>query len=139
MTGLNINLQKIQTFSTGNDISLVLLFGSLSTGKSHARSDIDIALVPRDFHKSLDKLELLNQLSDIFQSDDVDLVCVNLDTDPTLLLEIFSKGKVLYESIPGLYDQHYLRAWKLYIDTEKIRKTREKFIEQYLKRIKHVA
>lgn len=139
MSHFTADLKKINNFCEKNAIEMMILFGSFATGESHPKSDVDIAILPKNFDHPCDTLSLIGQLCDIFERDKIDLVIINSLTDPTLLIEIFSKGQALYQAVPELFQKQYLRAWKLYIDTEKIRKAKEEYVEQYRKRISHVA
>ncbi len=85
------------------------------------------------------KLELIYQLDEILGGEGIDLVVLTTDTEPLLLYEIFSKGKLLYESRPGIFDAGRLRAWKLYIDTEKLRAMQNKYLKEFVERVSNVA
>lgn len=99
-------------------------------------SDIDIAVVPED--SEINKLRLICELDCIFVGS-VDLTVITPHTDPLLEFEIFSKGKFSSEKRDGLFEEYKLKAWKKYLDTEKIRKLRGEFIRAYIKELRNVT
>lgn len=115
-----------------------MLFGSYSSGKTHLSSDVDIAVKCKHGIK-VSKLKLIYKLDDFFDGKSIDLVVLTPDTDPLLLHEIFFKGTPAYESRKGLFEKEKLRAWKLYLDTEKIRKMNEQYLKNFVKKASHVA
>ena len=128
---------NVQSFCERNDIELLILFGSHVSGEAHPGSDIDVAVKFRG-EAGVSKLELIYQLDDIFNGRDIDLVILTADTEPLLLYEIFSNGKLLYERSPGIFDAGKLRAWKLYLDTEKLRTMQKRYLKKFVERISHV-
>ena len=133
-----MNLLKIKEFCEENKLSLFVVFGSYANLKTHKKSDIDIAVLPENYNSEVDKLKLIYELERIFDLP-VDLVVVTNHIDSLLEFEIFSNGKSLYEERDGLFEERRLKAWKKYLDTGKIRKQREKFINNYIKELKDVA
>ncbi len=117
---------------------MLLLFGSCASETIHSKSDLDIAI---QFRKGRDisKLDLIYKLDDLFNGKNIDLVILTPDTDPLLLYEIFFKGQLLYESRRGLFDKGRLKAWKIFIDTEKLRAKRKEYLRKFVKEMKNVA
>jgi predicted nucleotidyltransferase len=126
--------EEIKRFCRENGIEMFVLFGSRTLGKMHPASDIDVAV---KFKKGTDisKLELIYRLDDLLDGKHVDLVILTADTDPLLLYEIFFHGKLLYEEHPDIFEREKLRAWKLYIDTEKIREMQRKYLKEFVERV----
>jgi hypothetical protein len=81
---------------------------------------------------------LIYRLGDFFEGKEIDLVVLTRDTDPVLLNEIFSKGRLLYEEQPGIFDKERLRAWKLYLDTEKLRRMRKEYLKKFVEMIDNI-
>ncbi len=129
---------KVIGFCETNNIELLILFGSHASGEIRPESDIDVAVKLREGARG-SKLELIYQLDDIFNGKDIDLVVLTSDTEPLLLHEIFFSGKVLYESWSGIFDAGRLRAWKLYIDTERLRSMQTKYLKEFAERVSSVA
>ena len=133
-----MNLLKIKEFCEENKLSLFVVFGSYANLKTHKKSDIDIAVLPENYNSEVDKLKLIYELERIFDLP-VDLVVVTNHIDSLLEFEIFSNGKSLYEERDGLFEERRLKAWKKYLDTERIRELRGEFINNYIKELKDVA
>ena len=125
---------KLEKISQKHGLTLIVLFGSYSTGKTHLKSDLDIAVLSGS--EDVDKLKLIFDFGDIFEKE-IDLIVITKDTDPVLLYEIFSHGKLLYEKKEGLFMDQYLRAWHIYQDTEKIRRWQEQYLHQTAERLKN--
>jgi predicted nucleotidyltransferase len=75
------------------------LFGSHASGRTHARSDIDIAVLlaaeTTKEERERWRLELIGRLSDAFRSDAIDLAILN-DAPPLLRYEALRPRRVLY-------------------------------------------
>lgn len=124
--------KQITDFCQKNDIHLCVLFGSQAQANTHPNSDVDIALLPAT--KTVDKLDLIGQLTDIFQRE-IDLVIIDSSRDPVLLREIFEKGTCLFEETPGLFIQRKIWAWMLYQDTRPLREFRQKYIQNFVEEV----
>lgn len=129
---------NLKNWCRKNDINLCILFGSQATGKTHARSDTDIALW--SLQRSVLQrqwLRLNGELEDLF-GHPVDLVVINPEMDPVLRLEIFQHGQPLYESQPGLFAEQHIVAVKLYEDTEPLRRLRDRVLAKRILNLKYV-
>lgn len=133
-----MKIRGVKSFCRENNIELLVLFGSSVTDKTHPASDMDLAVKYKHCVK-VPKLKLIYKLEGFFNDRNIDLVVLTQNTDPLLLHEIFSKGTPVYESKKGLFVNEMLRAWNLYLDTEKIRKVNETYLNKYVKRACHVA
>ncbi len=136
MTGTR--LDNLRRWCRRNDIDLCILFGSQATGRTHARSDTDIALWSlqrADLRREW--LRLNGELEDLF-GHPVDLVVIHAETDPVLRLEIFQHGRPLYESRPGLFVEQHIVAVKLYDDTEPLRRLRDQVLARRILNLKYV-
>jgi predicted nucleotidyltransferase len=124
---------KLTEICHQHGITLAILFGSRATERTHSKSDIDLAILIEKVEP--DKLQLIYELADILNGE-IDLVILTNDTDPILLYEIFSTGKILYEKRDGLFIEQYLRAWHIWQDTEKIRDWQKKYLHNVAERLK---
>jgi predicted nucleotidyltransferase len=129
---------EIKKYCIDNNIRLLVLFGSHATGKVHNKSDMDVAVRLMKGHK-VSKLKLIYGLGGFFKDKNIDLVILTKDTDPVLLYEIFFNGKPLYEYKKGIFINEQLRAWKLNIDTRKIRSMNEKYLKDSIRKVSNVA
>lgn len=117
------------------NIALLVLFGSRAKGKVHAESDIDLAVKPVHGH-IVDKLKLIFEFGELLKTEGIDLVVLTPETDPVLLYEIFMNGRPLYENSPELFEREKLRAWKLYLDTERLRRYQKEYLRRFAEEIK---
>ena len=143
MPSLSLNIKKmkirgIKSFCKENDIELLVIFGSSSDNETETARDIDIAIILKKGIRP-SKLDLIYKLDDFCDGKKIDLVILTVDTDPLLLHEIYSNGKCIYEKKEGIFEKERLRAWKLYLDTEKIRTMRSKYLRKYSRKVSHVA
>ncbi|MBI5665590.1 MAG: nucleotidyltransferase domain-containing protein [Nitrospirae bacterium] len=133
-----MKIRGIKGYCKENGIDLLVLFGSSAGSRSESSRDIDLAVKLRK-GVNISKLDLIYKLDDFFKGKDIDLVLLRADTDPLLLYEIFMKGVCLFERKKDLFEMDKLRAWKLYLDTEKIRDMRENYLKAFVRKVSHVA
>jgi hypothetical protein len=101
---------------------MLILFGSCASGTGHAHSDIDLA-IQAAAGTDLSKLHLIQELESIFDNQQIDLTVITKNTDPLLLFEIFSIGRLLFESVdglPGSYRAAFLRLGEIGIIKDEI-------------------
>ena len=110
-------------------LRLVLLFGSAVSGKIHRKSDIDLAFL---FDKPVDILALTNRVIRLLHTDNVDVVDLRR-ASPLLKYSAVRHGKPLYEREHGIFNEFYSLAFRMYVDTKKLRDAQEVAIKQFLK------
>lgn len=130
--------EKIAGLCEKEGIDLVVLFGSHARGVERPTSDLDLA-IQMEKGRSASKLHLIHGLEHTFYPHSVDLVVMTPLTAPLLLYEIFSAGKLVYEARPDVFSQAKLRAWKMYLDTAKLRRLEMQFLKNYVQRMKRVT
>lgn len=81
-------------FKKYSGIQAVYLFGSAAAGKTHAESDLDLAIVPDDSSLCSERLELLTELARCGFSN-VDLVFLDTN-DVVLKFEAVHQNHLLY-------------------------------------------
>jgi len=98
------NLEKILAiFKLYPKIKLVYLFGSRVSGKTGPLSDYDFAvyLDEKDKKKiSKIRLELLDKISRVLKTDNIDVVVLNTVESPELKYNIIKEGKLILEKEP---------------------------------------
>jgi hypothetical protein len=81
-------------FEKYSDVQAVYLFGSVASGKIHAESDIDLAIVPRDKTLRSKKLDIL---ADLTKNGFNNIDLVFLDTqDVVIRFEAVRQNQVVY-------------------------------------------
>jgi len=109
-------------------LELVLLFGSAATGDMHGKSDVDLAFL---FNRSVDILSLTNKVIRLLHIDDVDVIDLN-HASPLLKFVAAKKGRLLYERSPGAFNEFCSLAFRMYVDTKKLRDLNAKAIKYFL-------
>ncbi len=109
-------------------LQLAILFGSVVTGSTHKKSDIDLAFL---FDAPLDILDLTNKVIRILHADNVDVVDLR-KASPLLRFSAIKHGKVLYESKPGIFNAFVSLAFRKFIDTKKFRDAQALSIKLFL-------
>jgi predicted nucleotidyltransferase len=109
-------------------LQLVLLFGSVVSGKVHGRSDIDIAFL---FDGPVDIVDLTNRVSRLLRTDNVDVIDLRR-AGPVMRFAAARDGRLLYERSAGLFHEFYSLAFRRYVDTGKLRDARQKVIRDFL-------
>ena len=108
---------------------LILRFGSTVSGKTHARSDVDIAVLLDHPDLSLrERAELLHDLQTLFTDRDVDLVILN-HADPLLLKQVSDRCVRLYGS-EREFQRFRLLAFKRYQDHGRYLEMERRYVER---------
>ena len=109
-------------------LRLVLLFGSAASGRTHRGSDIDLAFL---FDGPPDILELTNDVTRLLRTSSVDVVDLQR-TSPLLAFAAVKSGTVLFERSPGLFNEFFSRAFRMYVDTKKLREAQAALVRSFL-------
>jgi len=120
---------KLSPIFKEKGLRLVILFGSAVSGKINKNSDIDIAFL---FDNPVDILELTNAVIRLLHTDNVDVVDLRR-ASPLLKFSAIKKGKPLYEREPGIFNEFSSLAFRMYIDTKKLRDAHAITISNFLK------
>lgn len=89
--------------SDPSQVQLAILFGSFSRGCATAQSDVDLAVLSRNFLTLDQKLNLTQALGDRLQRE-IDLVDLS-ECGPTVKVEAMTQGKVILNLDPFRYAQ----------------------------------
>lgn len=96
------------------DIQAVYLFGSVASGKTHAESDLDLAIVPRRAQLREQRLDILADLARA-GFDNVDLVFLDT-TDIVLKYEAIRQNRVIYQADDFDRGAMYSKIVRQYLD-----------------------
>ncbi|CAE6797943.1 type VII toxin-antitoxin system MntA family adenylyltransferase antitoxin [Nitrospira defluvii] len=110
------------------DLDLVILFGSVAGGVTHADSDLDLAVKGR---QPLDLVSLTNEITRLLHTDAVDVADLRR-ASPLLMMEVVRGGQLLYERTPGCYAAFCSLAHRRYVDTAKLRVAQRETIRHFL-------
>ena len=128
MIGAEIE-KKLRPLFDAAGLRLVVLFGSMATGKITKWSDIDLGFL---FDEPVDIVGLTNRVITLLHSDKVDVVDLRR-ASPLLKFSAAKYGKALYERSPGLFNQFCSLAMRRFADTKKIRVAQERVVEDFLR------
>ncbi len=104
------------------DVYFAYLFGSLATKKPTPLSDVDIAIyLSEDSNTSNKRFEILGELSDILQTDEIDLVILN-SAPLTLKMKILANRKIVADNAPFKRHSYESMTLRQYFDFSKIEK-----------------
>jgi predicted nucleotidyltransferase len=104
MSGVRVTIDtslkaQLATIFEGRKVVFAYLFGSQTKGEAGPLSDIDIAICFDEavaWDERFDsRLEVLGDLTDLFRTDDIDLVVLN-DAPPLLAHRILREGLLLF-------------------------------------------
>ncbi len=107
-------------------LKLVLLFGSIASGKHRMESDIDLAFL---FDREVDIVGLTTRVIELLAADNVDVVELR-KASPLLRFSIARNPIVLHESRPSMFSEFYSLSFRMFMDTEKIRSLRHRAIKE---------
>jgi hypothetical protein len=130
MTELNIGeiKNRLAPLFDEEGLQLVLLFGSVASGKECQESDIDLGFL---FDKPIDILGLNNRVIRLLRTDRVDVIDLSR-ASPLLKHSVIRTGKALFEKTPGLFNIFQSLAFRIYVDAKKLRDAQEKAIHNFL-------
>ena len=109
-------------------LQLVLLFGSAAVGPVHRESDIDLGFL---FERPADLLVLTNRVIRLLHTDWVDVVDLR-KAGPLLNYSAAKRGRILYESSRGVYNEFCSLAFRRYVDSKKMRDRHAEAIQRFL-------
>ena len=128
----NEQRRQIAEIAEKHRLQIVLLFGSAIGGKSHAGSDLDIAVQfagqPPDFGR---RAELLHDLQMVFSGCEVDLSLIN-HADPLFLKKITENCLVLFGQ-PRKIQELKIYAFKRYQDHRRYLDMERAYLERFLR------
>lgn len=114
---------------------LAVLFGSQATGKTHAHSDVDIALWPAIVLSTAIRLRWISEL-EILLGQEISLVVVTADLDPVLGMEIVRHGQLIYEYEPGMWSHHRAQLWHAYNDSLPFRRAARQHLHEFAEKVR---
>lgn len=109
------NLERLSSvFADYPEIQAVYLFGSTSTGRTHAESDLDLAIVLRPDAHSFPKLDILAKLA---QAGFCNVDLVTLDTNDIVLKhEAVRRNRLIYQSNDFDRGAYFSKIIRLFCD-----------------------
>jgi len=111
--------KKIKKQLQDSGVSIVYLFGSMSSGRTSPMSDVDIGIVLRDVNLLKRSKNIYTKLyaifADIYPSFTIDIVFLQ-SAQLALQYDAVRNGKVLYETDPKLRADYEAEVMNMYFD-----------------------
>jgi predicted nucleotidyltransferase len=120
--------ERIAPLFEDESLQLVLLFGSVVTGATHKKSDIDLAFL---FDGPVNILAFTNRVIRLLHCDNVDVIDLR-HASPLLRFSAVQKGRLLYEKSPGVFNEFCSLAFRMYVDSKKLRDGHAEVIKGFL-------
>lgn len=127
-------INEIKEILSDYELQLLILFGSYEKENFNEKSDLDLAVKVKDIEKlKKAQLDILHQISSLFNQIPVDLVLLN-HADPLIKFKIASEGKILYQKEKDYFEKFQVRAAAEHNDARKFYQLDKKFIDNFLER-----
>ena len=120
--------EKVKEIAQKYGLSFVALFGSQATGKTHQKSDIDIAYLSKNDLGLERESNLIFDLSAIFRNENIDLLNLK-NAKPLLYYGVFKNCRVIFEKTPLTFQTLRAYAFKKYVETKPLYEERFKRLE----------
>ena len=128
----NINIEDLTFLAKKYNLALLVLLGSYGTENfKTGESDIDIAFLAGTALQGNRCMQLLNDLSMLFEYGNIDLIDLK-KASGLLKYEIADKGRLLYESKNGFFLRYSLYCLRYYYDTKKFRVLKKEYFQEKL-------
>ncbi len=122
-----MNSADLERVARTHGIRLLLQFGSTVTGRTHAKSDVDVAALLEHPDQTLDEhATMLHDLQVLFQDRELDLAILN-HADPLFLKQVMDTARLLYGTDMDLRRLQLL-AFKRYQDHRKYLELERRFV-----------
>ena len=126
--------QEIAEIARKHGIRLLLQFGSSVTGRLHAQSDVDFAVLLERVPDTLTaEADLAADLQALVPGQEADVTLINR-ADPLLLKQITDHARLVYGT-PREFDAFKLYAFKRYQDHRRYLKLEREYVERELERM----
>ncbi len=128
---MDIDHNKITELAKKYGLSLVVLFGSHVTGRTHKESDVDIAFLPVQPLTTPQEIQINYELTLICKTDRIDSVNLRY-AHPLLLKEIADQGKILYENTGTEFAELELYALRRYQEARPLYEIRREKLTEFV-------
>lgn len=134
--GLSVETIKpiVKRLAQGFGLSLVALFGSQASGKTHKKSDVDIAFLSDEKMGLYDIAKMQIEFEQILKIGKIELVDLR-NAPPLLLKEIAKNSVLLYERDALALACFKIHAFKRYMESKKLLTLRATALNRFIKRV----
>lgn len=128
----SIDKNAIKHLAEKHGLTLVALFGSQATGKTHLGSDTDIAFFSEQPKNMRDIAEMQMEFTQALRIKDIELVDL-AGKVPLFLKQVADQGVVLYEKDASVFDEFQIYAFKRYVEARPLFEMRRRFTENFIR------
>ena len=124
---------QVKNLAEKYGLSLLMLFGSQVTGKTHKESDFDVAYLADKKLSFEDEGRIIIEIAKIIGARDERLVilCNIKESGALLLKEIFDRLQVLFCADRNVYDSYKIFSVKNFIESRPLFDLRDFLIKKY--------
>jgi len=133
-----VSQKTFERFCKTKRIAFAALFGSTASGKTTARSDLDLAFWVEGKRVEGRQLDLINGLMPLLRRSDLDVVVLN-HASPLLQWQVASTGQPLYEHTPGAFRRFQRLAFKRHNDAGRIYRWTSEYLDRVLTTTRHAG
>lgn len=135
MFQLQIDKRKLTKISEKFGLSLVIVFGSYASGKTHQSSDLDIAVKIKDQSQIVKIfLDLNCELQELFPKNKIDLAFIN-HADPLFLKKISEQCILIFGNETD-FNEFKAYAYKRFIDHKKYLEMEKSYVDKVIGKVK---
>lgn len=120
----------LQALAPRFGIVFAALFGSHATGRTHARSDIDVAVLADRTLSPHDIAECAYEIAALLKQNGIEVADLH-GASPLLMQSIARDGIVLYELEPHAFARFQMYAYKRFVETKPLRNLRRAALEKF--------
>lgn len=125
---------KIEKLAKKHHLSLMVLFGSQATEKTHPQSDVDFAFLSEKQTSLSDIAKIEFEFSNELGIKNLELVDLK-NAPPLLLKQIAKKSILLYEKETSLFANFRIYSLKRFMEEKKLLDLRELSLNKFLQTI----
>jgi len=134
MIDIKIFKESVKELAPKFCLSLVILFGSQVSGKTHKQSDVDIGFIAKKKMNMREIVEMQMAFAQVLKAKDIEMVDLK-NLSPLFLKGIAEKSILLYEEEPAFYSNFKIYALKLFFEAKQLLHLRQISLNKFIQKI----
>ena len=126
--------EKIALLAEKYGLSLVVLFGSQATGKTHPQSDVDFAFMSEQKKSLMEIAKMQEDFSVELGIKNLEMVTLN-SAASFLMKQVAQQGILLYEKEQSMFSCFKVYAYKRFMEAKGLFDLRKLSLEKFLQKI----
>jgi len=131
MKDIEIIKEKAKKLAEKYGLSLVVLFGSQVSGRTHPMSDYDFGFISEKEKELEEKLKIAYEFSQDLKLGEIDFVDLK-NVSPLFMKCVADESVLLYEKGDAVYDRFKIYAFKLYVEAKRLFEMKEESLKLFL-------